>query len=165
MWLKTKKFVDRVKQWWSSYQFQGAPSFNFAKKLKALKRDLKLWNMQSLGNIGANKKIKMMEIQEIERLQEKQPLAQEEQEQKTSLVVDLERMILLEEVSWRKKSRVLWLKEGNQSMNFFHRIADSHKRHNKIEVPKIDGVECREEQVIHNHVIDFFEKLLTEQVG
>ncbi|KAG6663824.1 hypothetical protein CIPAW_02G049700 [Carya illinoinensis] len=33
MWLKSEGFVDRVKQWWSSYQFQGTPSFIFAAKM------------------------------------------------------------------------------------------------------------------------------------
>ncbi|KAG2698944.1 hypothetical protein I3760_07G170800 [Carya illinoinensis] len=68
MWLKFEGFVDRVRQWWSSYQFQGTPSFIFSGKLKALKRDLRVWNMESFGNVGENKKIKMLEIQEIERL-------------------------------------------------------------------------------------------------
>jgi hypothetical protein len=36
--------VDRVRLWWASYTFQGSPSFVLAKKLKALKVDLKLWN-------------------------------------------------------------------------------------------------------------------------
>ncbi|KAF5463070.1 hypothetical protein F2P56_019016 [Juglans regia] len=44
MWLKSEGFVERVKQWWISYQFEGTPNFIFANKLKALKRDLKEWN-------------------------------------------------------------------------------------------------------------------------
>jgi hypothetical protein len=41
MSLKVECFVDRVRQWWYSYQFQGSPSFILANKLKALKADLK----------------------------------------------------------------------------------------------------------------------------
>ena len=37
MWLKGEGFVDRVKEWWSNYQFTGSPSFVLASKLKALK--------------------------------------------------------------------------------------------------------------------------------
>ncbi|KAG6669591.1 hypothetical protein CIPAW_01G254900 [Carya illinoinensis] len=36
MWLQTEGFVERVGQWWSSYQIQGTPSFVFAGKLKAI---------------------------------------------------------------------------------------------------------------------------------
>ena len=41
MWLKAEDFVDRVKQWWDGYSFEGSPSFILAQKLKALKADLK----------------------------------------------------------------------------------------------------------------------------
>ncbi|KAG2671254.1 hypothetical protein I3760_14G124900 [Carya illinoinensis] len=43
MWLKSEGFVDKVRHWWSSYQFHGTPSFILAGKLKVLKNDLKLW--------------------------------------------------------------------------------------------------------------------------
>jgi hypothetical protein len=41
MCLKFEGFVEKVKQWWLSYSFQGSPSFILACKLKALKIDLK----------------------------------------------------------------------------------------------------------------------------
>jgi hypothetical protein len=41
IWLKADWFVDRVRHWWSSYCFQGSPSFIWAHKLKALKIDIK----------------------------------------------------------------------------------------------------------------------------
>lgn len=55
MWLKEDGFVDRVRLWWSSYSFQGSPSFVLAQKLKAkaFKVDLKLWNEQVFGNVDS----------------------------------------------------------------------------------------------------------------
>ena len=44
IWLRVENFVDKVKAWWASYLFQGNPSFILAKKLVALKLDLKKWN-------------------------------------------------------------------------------------------------------------------------
>ncbi|KAF5469056.1 hypothetical protein F2P56_013156 [Juglans regia] len=164
MWLKSENFVERVKQWWISYQFEGIPSFIFENKLKALKRYLKEWNIQSFGNVKENKNTKWMEIQVLERLQEGRILTEEEQAQKILLVADLKRIILQEEMSWRQKSRALWLKEGDRSTRFFHSIANSHRRNNNIEVLKIERVECREEEAIKDHEVDFFEKILTEQV-
>ncbi|XP_040992580.1 uncharacterized protein LOC121239391 [Juglans microcarpa x Juglans regia] len=72
-------------------------------KLKALKRDLKLWNVQSLSDLGANKKGKLTEVQEIERIQEARSLTQDEVARKLLLGEELERIILLEEISWRQK--------------------------------------------------------------
>ena len=41
MWMKAKDFMEKVEEWWGSYQFEGTPSFILAKKLRALKTDLK----------------------------------------------------------------------------------------------------------------------------
>ena len=46
---------------------------------------------------------------------------------------------LLEEVSWRQKSRELWLKEGEKNTQFFHRMANSHRRRNFIKKVRING--------------------------
>jgi hypothetical protein len=51
MWLKAVVFVEKVKGWWDSYQVQDTPSYFFAYKLKALKGDLKKWNMEEFGNV------------------------------------------------------------------------------------------------------------------
>jgi hypothetical protein len=44
MWLKAEGFVDKEKKWGSSYRFQGSLCFILARKLKALKADLRVWN-------------------------------------------------------------------------------------------------------------------------
>lgn len=59
-------FVDRVQLWWPSYQFHGTPSFILASKLKALKKDLKLWNEQVLCNMDTKKKSLMTKLQGLE---------------------------------------------------------------------------------------------------
>jgi hypothetical protein len=43
-----------------SYHFQGSPSFMLARKLKALKADLKVWNKEVFGNLARPKKKKLL---------------------------------------------------------------------------------------------------------
>lgn len=57
------------------------------------------------------------------------------------------------------------LEKGDQSTKFFCRVANSHWKTNTIEMLKIDRITCLEVPLIRDHVIDFFEHLLTKQVG
>jgi hypothetical protein len=56
--------VDKVRGWWSSYSFSGTLSYVLgtlsyvlARKLKALKEDLKVRNKQVLGDVGSKKQL------------------------------------------------------------------------------------------------------------
>jgi hypothetical protein len=47
-------------------------------------------------------------------------------------MVKLEKTILLEEVSWRKKLRALWLRDYDENTKFFHCVANSNRRCNIV---------------------------------
>ncbi|KAG6682996.1 hypothetical protein I3843_13G149600 [Carya illinoinensis] len=102
------------------------------------------------------------ELQEIERVQEGQALSLGEVSRQMELILELKWVTLLEEISWRQKSRALWLKEGDRSTKFFRRVANSHKRTNIVERLNIDGVVCTEALVIKEHIAGFFEHFITE---
>jgi hypothetical protein len=125
--------MSLVKQWWDSYLFQGSPSFVLAHKLKALKLDLKKWNEKVFGNIESNKRKLIEDLQAFDVIEESRALWEEEILRKVEVVRDLEKYSLMEEVSWRHKSRVLWLKEGDKCTKFFHSIANSNRRYNSFD--------------------------------
>ncbi|XP_035547453.1 uncharacterized protein LOC118348953 [Juglans regia] len=135
---------DRVRLWWTSYSFQGSPSFIMAKKLKTLKQDLKQWNDQVFGNVFQQKR---------------SPI----EDRVWKVVADLERVILMEEISWRQKSRILWLKEGDKCMKFFYRMANSHRRNNDIDTLMVDGVASSDQRVFENHIEHYYQQLLFEE--
>jgi hypothetical protein len=139
VWLKAKGFVDRVRLWWESYHFQGSPSFIFTQKLKALKNDLKRWNEQEFSNVEYRKKMHLEELCALDRLEEQRGLAPEEKVRKCVAIRDLENSIMQEEISWRQKSRVHWLKEGDKCTKFFYRVANSNRRSNSMESLSVNG--------------------------
>jgi hypothetical protein len=79
-----------------------------------------------------HKKIHMEELCALYSLEEQRGLTPEEKVRKCGVIRDLENSILQEEISWRQKSRVLWLKEGDKCTKFFHRVANSYRRSNSI---------------------------------
>lgn len=48
----TQGFLDKVKEWWSSFNYEGKPDNVLVCKLKALKSKLKEWNKGHEGNLG-----------------------------------------------------------------------------------------------------------------
>lgn len=66
MLLKAEGFVDRVRQWWSSYHVHGTTSFILANELKALNRNLKIWKEQVFGNMDSQKKSLMKELEGLD---------------------------------------------------------------------------------------------------
>jgi hypothetical protein len=70
--------VGLVKQWWDSYSFQGSPSFVLARKLKALKLDLKKGNEKVFGNVERNKRKLIEDLQAFDVIEESRALGEEE---------------------------------------------------------------------------------------
>jgi hypothetical protein len=75
----------------------------------------------------------------------------------------LEKLALLEEVSWRQKSRVLWLKEGDNNTKFFHQMANSHKHNNYMERVEVDGAVFKVKSEVRGKVVQFYASLYQEQ--
>ena len=159
IWLKALDFVNKVRAWWSSYTFNGTPSFVLAQKLKTLKRDLKVWNKQVFEDVGVKRQQLECELQLLDEKESESSLSDEERLRRKECKLELEKVAHMKEVSWRQKSRVLWLKEGDNNTKFFHKMANSHQRFNYMERVEVDGVVCEEAPEVREKVVQFYESL------
>ena len=75
----------------------------------------------------------------------------------------LERTLFQEEVSWRQKSRALWLKEGDQNTKFFHSLANSHRQNNAVAAMMVEGNRTEDPAIIQDHFVHFYKTLHSEQ--
>ena len=157
-------FVGRGKGCWGSFSFLGSPSFVLAKKLRALKREIKRWSIEEFGNVEARNKAWAEELKLLDRFEEDRGLS-EEKERRRVLATDLEASLLQEEISWRQKSRVRWLMEGDKYTKFFYQMANSNCRNNSIESLIVNGSSTSDPTIISDHIVGFYKSLFAEPMG
>ena len=163
MWLKSDGFKDRVHSWWNRYSFSGTPSFVLAKKLKALKEDIIQWNRNEFGNVKCQKK-ELLEALKLLDVKEGECLSEVELGERAVLRSQIQNLHSLEEISWRKKSRMLCIKEGDNNTKFFHKMANSRRRHNHISMLEVNGVIYKDESKMADQAVQFYKKLCTRRL-
>jgi hypothetical protein len=111
--------LERVRNWWDSYHFFGNASFVLANKLKALKGDLKKWNEDEFGHVTMKKNMLMADLRELDLEEESRPLSAVEKSKKETTIIELDKLILMEEISWRQKSQLYGSKKEIRTRNSF----------------------------------------------
>ena len=77
----------------------------------------------------------------------------------------MEHLLSLEEISWRQKSRMLYIKEGDNNTKFSHKMANSHRRYNHLSILEVDVMVYEEEFEIAAQVVQFYKTLYSELEG
>ena len=165
MWLKYEGFKDLLKGWWQGLSFKGSASFILPEKLKGLKGKLKVWNKEVFGSVGTKKAEALHRAGYWDNLEKKRELSLEESEERAKAKDDYKRWSFSKVVSWRQKPRELWLKEGDRNTEFFHKIANSHRRRNAINKIKINGIWLTDDNAIQKGIVDMFKGLLSKSGG
>ncbi|KAJ9682243.1 hypothetical protein PVL29_018228 [Vitis rotundifolia] len=161
MWLKVEGVKDLLKSWWEGGSFSGSPSFILAKKLKFLKAKLKEWNKNSFGRVEYRKNLALEQVEFWDAKEKTGRLTLEELEARKEAREDYKNWVLLEEITWRQKSREVWLKDGDRNTGFFHKMANAHKRRNNVDRIKINGAWLTEENGIREGIANAFRLLLS----
>ena len=91
-------------------------------------------------------------------LEKERELVLEEREERTKAREEFKSWALSEEISWRQKSKELWLKEGDRNTGFFHIMANAHRRRNCIRKISINGKRLDKEVEIKEGLVDAFKK-------
>ena len=165
MWLKYEGFKDLLKGWWQYLHFYEFFSFILSAKLKALKGILKAWNRDVFGKVETNKVEALSRISFWDDCEKVRALTLEEAEARVKARADFKSWALMEEISWRQKSRETWLKEGDRNTGFFHRMANDHRRRNCLNSICINGRKLEKEADIKEGLVDAFQNLLSAQGG
>ncbi|KAG5585966.1 hypothetical protein H5410_046400 [Solanum commersonii] len=108
--------------------------------MELLKVKMKEWSKENKGNWKQRKEDILSQIANWEIIQEHRMLTDDEILQKVNLAMEFEEIAKKEEIAWKQRSRVQWLKHGDKNTKFFHRIATSHKKFNTMEQLDIEDL-------------------------
>jgi hypothetical protein len=163
-WIEHPTFKENIKLWWKEkIQEQGTKMFRLQRRLKHIKEKLKQWNKEVFENIDQAKKVleeKMAWLQE-QCIQE--GYNEERKKEENQLIQDWEAICKQEEILWRQKSRVQWLKEGEKNTKFFHRSTLARRTHNKIlKIRDQEGIERYSHQDIESSLVNHFQDIARE---
>ena len=150
-------------QWVLLFGFS-QPSFILVRKLKALKEDLKKWNKEEFGDLTFRKKCLLSELLGLDAREDLSSLSLQDQTRRIQIKGEIANLVSLEEISWRKKSRILFVKEGDNNTRFFHRVANFDRRTNHIWGIEVDGVLYEDEEEVWSKVVHFYQNLYIELI-
>ena len=123
---------------------------------------MKKWNKEEFGDLAFKKKCLLLELLGLDAKEDILGLLLEDQARRTQVKGEIEVLASLEETFWRQKSHALFMKEGDNNMRFFHRLANSHKKANLISHVEVEGVLYEDEPVVSSQVVQFYQDLYTE---
>ncbi|RVW16209.1 Transposon TX1 uncharacterized 149 kDa protein [Vitis vinifera] len=136
MWLQHTNFKENFRDWWSGFQGIGWEGHKFMRRLQYVKAKLKEWNKSSFGELKEKKKR------------------------------ELEELILREEIHWRQKAKVKWVKEGDCNSKFYHKVANGRRNRKYIkELENERGLVLKNAESITEEILHYFEKLYTNPTG
>ncbi|WMV40265.1 hypothetical protein MTR67_033650 [Solanum verrucosum] len=128
----------------------------FGPEAEIPKEDITKWNREVFGQIESQRHKALMELGRLDQIVEQRTHTPEENVKSLSLKLEIQQIAIAEEISWRQKSRCLWLKEGDKNKNFFQRMINSHRRSNCIDRSKIGDDLIENKELIKRGILAFY---------
>ncbi|KAL9665459.1 hypothetical protein QQ045_020879 [Rhodiola kirilowii] len=152
MWSRDPRFAELIREQWSSLNH----CVNIVEKLESLKGPISRWNRKVFGNVHTRLKNIRQELERVRQL----PRTVDTVSKEADLVHNMDEWCLREELMWQQRSRVLWLKEGDNNTRFFHQKATARRRTNLIaHLRNSSGFLCDDSSSIKQVAVDYFQNI------
>lgn len=139
VWYTVEGFREMVQKWWKEMTPVGCGAYVISKKLAGLRDRLRVWAKESFGSIKLKKLDLLQEVERLDIIKESRCLSSDEVVLEQHLFQSLETIRKQEEIYRRQRSRLQWLKEGDNNTKFFQAVANVRKCRNLIPGISQDG--------------------------
>ncbi|KAL9669643.1 hypothetical protein QQ045_007190 [Rhodiola kirilowii] len=159
MWLRHNGYEEAVRDLWEG---NAGNTHKLTDCLKRCADGLKDWNKKCFGKV--KNKIKELQeelskVQDMERTDDSADL-------EVNLTSELDEWFLREELLWKQRSRIDWLKEGDRNTRYFHQRASHRRRMNRIEkLQTNDGMWVTEEEEICGAFAQYYKEIFKSSRG
>ncbi|KAJ9675680.1 hypothetical protein PVL29_024549 [Vitis rotundifolia] len=166
MWLQHPSFKECLSSWWREFEGNGWEGHKFMRKLQFIKAKLKYWNKNTFGMLKERKKIILDEIANIDAIEHEGVLSSDLSAQRVLRKGELEELILREEIHWRQKVKVKWVKYEDCNSKFFHKVTNSRQNRNFIKFLENErGLVLDNSESITEEILLYFKKLYSSPPG
>ena len=157
MWERADNLSEVVANAWSG----GGPGHSLekiTKKLQSMQGVLSKWAQKEFCSVQ-NRIKSLKDALKGFRMLHQTPEIEEKMRRTES---ELDEWLYREEMMWRQRSRITWLREGDRNTEFFHRKATWRRKKNKItKLKREDGSWAEKTEDIHVEMNNFFQGLYT----
>ncbi|KAL9674605.1 hypothetical protein QQ045_030877 [Rhodiola kirilowii] len=130
-------------------------------RLKDCNQFLKKWNAKHYGKIRKRVE-KLKEELEIVRTEDR---SVDKAVREKELADELDDWLAKEEVMWKQRARVKWIKYGDTNTAFFHARASQRRKRNWIRKLKDQGVTVTRDEDIANVIGEYFRRIFSSSLG
>ncbi|XP_077242381.1 uncharacterized protein LOC143882877 [Tasmannia lanceolata] len=143
--------------------FEGPADVAIGKKLRFVKIKLKEWSKEQNQQVNSRKFWLEHRVKELIALEECGLSSEEDWKELGKVKQEHKGLLLQEEISWRQKSRVKWLVEGDKNTAYFHAMASARRRSNKIESISANGAIIISKEEVSSAIVDFYSTLYASE--
>ncbi|KAF1872450.1 hypothetical protein Lal_00016748 [Lupinus albus] len=158
MWLSHPDCQRLVSEVWKE-ELVGCPMFVLSQKLRTLKKEFKIWNVQVFGNIQERVKQAMSNVAAIQEVISSIGSDDDLLNQEHLAKGELLQALVVEEEFWKGKARINWQIDGDRNTGFFHKITKIRQASKALSSLRDGDTILVNQEQIAQHTLAYFTDL------